>query len=854
VTQRASRAAIIAVIAFGCGDTVVDRDVCGNGLIEPGEDCDSTDPRCSECGIVCTETADCLAYDETGGTAGFVCGPDSFCHAPAGSFERAGEAAMPVTSYRITDVNADGFGDVLGQSQSAVTVLFGDADAGLFTSADIQTPFPQGRATYADLDGDGSLDVVAPTADGIVAYTTPFGVPSPYPFPSFVGEAMGKPLFVEPIADSPTANHLGIIGTIPETNGLLAYLALDVQGRPPTSLGQAVLCGGSESEFSADDVDVFSLGPGRQLVAVTLRPAGQAPRLCLLTIEPDGDVYKIAPIAFTPTAVPTARAVLANLRGQACPSLLLEQGGLVEYAPASATPPCSFASTPQALAGAPQGAAPVGSAPLVPAIAGLGGVAIALTTGIYGFAPGVGLVELYRSDRALGAIRFADLERDGDLDIIASGQRIDDIDLIERRGNSYAFAFRFQTDALIVTFVLGDYDGNEFPDVAYVERGVNEERLVIAYGTSDQLSPGVTVGTFAKVLSVIPSNIPDSIDKTNVISDLAVLFDVGIGSQLSLLHGSPQRTMLAYFDPRQQPASPDSMFRGVAVGNFGGDGFGNDLLAVEDIGVTTNLYMSRGAMSGELEMGTLPSTSSSIGNCDGAGDPLLEPFCIVNAHYTRWPVDAQHDLAVGVDVKNELLIFDPLQLQPNSEPPLMRFADKLIAPANTVVQSLQPITFSDGSRRLLVSFGPSADAAVPRLVSAVNICTIDDAQPVPACTDLGETVSAAVGEPTICVDAGIARVAPASRFHPPDSDGEDLVVLCRRPVIGDTLFRVSLDGTTVVPLLELGGADAMQIGDVTGDGIADVVVIDRNFAVPVMRVFRQCTSRDVGCGGLLGAE
>jgi hypothetical protein len=136
----------------------------------------------------------------------------------------------------------------------------------------------------------------------------------------------------------------------------------------------------------------------------------------------------------------------------------------------------------------------------------------------------------------------------------------------------------------------------------------------------------------------------------------------------------------------------------------------------------------------------------------------------------------------------------------------------------------------------------------------VNLCAIDAPEAGPTCIDLGAVVSAAVGEEIRCVDAGHARVARAGRFRPPDREGEDLVVLCRRPLGGNTLFRVSIDGAIVTPLLELAGADAMQVGDVTGDGIADLIVIDRSFAVPLMRVFRQCTSRDLDCGGLAEAN
>lgn len=846
----------VAALA-ACGDTIIDRDVCGNGVVEAGEDCDSTDDRCESCGITCNVTDDCLAYDAAGGTAGFVCGPDGFCHAPSGAFELIGEVVMPVNSYRITDVTGDGVGDVLAQSQTAVTVVFGDAAGGSLTSQSILTPSAQGQVSYGDLDTDGRLDALLPTPDGIVAYTSTFGVPAPFPFPTLVAEEMGKPLFVNPLEPQ----VLGIIGTEPSTNppGLL-FLVLEVQSQVPVMLGALPLCGANALAFSRRDVNVFESSPGHQMVATTLRPPGAPPELCVLSVDRRADgTYDVRPVAITPTLPPTSRPVLANLRGGPCPSLVVAQGpgpAIVEYQPINAVP-CGLQSAPRFLGG-PMGAEPVGAVALSPPVPNNGNVAVALTTGIYGFANGTQtLSEVYRSDRTVRDVKTVDIDGDGDLDVVATGDRDVALDILYRLdpaltlppGQHGFLRFRLDTDAPIAEFSIGDFDGNAILDVAYVESRTLDERLLIAFGTPDQLLPGAFVGTFGRVLSLIVADLPDSTDPFNLIRDLVILFEVqrdSASSSLTFLHGSPQRTMLSFFDPREPPPDPDSTFRGVVVGKFGGPG-GNDLIAVEQIKEASNLWLSLGAMGGDLQSGQMPSDASSVfGSCKSAQVPSAGKFCIEGAHFVAWPVSATADLVLGINSKRDVASFDPLTFVPGASAVIDRFPDRMIATANSTVRGVQAIALEDGTARLLVSFGADQDALEPRKVGSVNVCTFDPAAG-PTCTDVSVAISELEGDTVTCVDAGYTRVAAASRFSPPDSPNADLVVLCRRGTVGDALFRVSVDQTRVSRLFELKG-DAMQVGDVTGDGIDDIVVVDRNFAVPLMRIFRQCNSRDTSCG------
>ena len=127
-----ARLALALACLGACSDLdPIDRGVCGNGVVEPGEDCDSGDPACEACGLRCETTDACVA----GLGTGFVCGVDRFCHAPAGTFRTGGEVELPVASYRITDIDRDGVGDVLAQSPTTITVRYGDRDGTLATAS-----------------------------------------------------------------------------------------------------------------------------------------------------------------------------------------------------------------------------------------------------------------------------------------------------------------------------------------------------------------------------------------------------------------------------------------------------------------------------------------------------------------------------------------------------------------------------------------------------------------------------------------------------------------------------------------------------------------------------------------------
>ena len=104
-------ALVAAVLLASCTDLGdVDRDQCGNGVVEPaaGEDCDGS----VGCGAPGTEPA-CrvLCVPEAASTCpgNAACGIDGACHAPGGSFALSAGVAWTAPHLLIADTSGDGY-------------------------------------------------------------------------------------------------------------------------------------------------------------------------------------------------------------------------------------------------------------------------------------------------------------------------------------------------------------------------------------------------------------------------------------------------------------------------------------------------------------------------------------------------------------------------------------------------------------------------------------------------------------------------------------------------------------------------------------------------------------------------
>jgi hypothetical protein len=144
---------------------------CGDSILGAGEDCDGRyaidGAACGApgdehaCHYVCTSDAAC--------PDGWGCGVDGRCYQP--QLVLAPPPApkpLPMRVSDVTDVDGDGFGDLVGSAGVTISTRFGDVSGALDQSFDLVTPPPTGKIWFAPLDGDAQSDAIIPLGATLV--------------------------------------------------------------------------------------------------------------------------------------------------------------------------------------------------------------------------------------------------------------------------------------------------------------------------------------------------------------------------------------------------------------------------------------------------------------------------------------------------------------------------------------------------------------------------------------------------------------------------------------------------------------------------------------------------------------
>lgn len=877
--MRGVVAAALALVA-GCTDfDTIDRDVCGNGLLEPGEDCDSDDASCVRCAVVCSAASDCP-------NESYACGVDGVCHAPGGALgQPVASGTFQVNEYRVTDIDHDRIGDVLGLSRTSIVVRHGAASAGLGKTDSIVTPSQTGPASFGDLDEDGALDVTLTTFDGIVSYSSSYGELAPVAIHQPLSDETGNPLDVRKLFHlAPT-----VFGAFIVDSGVVYLFTIDFSNpfAAQPSVMPAAPCGArigpvSEATFEPTAVDVFQVNRDTNskldsIVSFVSGPAS-ARKLCVMSIHREAyagigatPAIEITDITPAGAASPQTAPMLADLDldTDVCPGLLDRDGGatgMKYWDGAMVNSRCSFTASVSGtplppITDAAPGVKIVARLPLEPAMFGVATDALVLSDGVYVYLPNGTIFEpnrryspVYRSTRPLALAEHGDLNGDGYIDAVVAAEGEDDLDLLLRATTASGYQLlRLDTASEATTLTIDDFDGNGINDIAFTERQDDHQRMMISYGTPDRPLDPVSVGVFTDVREVVRIQFTDSIDQLGVAADLLVLQPVPNSNQtrISFLHGSPQRTMLTYFDPRNDTSKGETLFRGSVIGNFSAAGMSGGLADVLAIAPLLSNATSGPSVKAWLVPGTpdgLDGTQNGgvgingVADCTrGTGDGL----CLDQALYQPFPIDDDHDVVIAIDHGLTALLVDPWTTStPVTPTQLPALTSKI--PSDVAPRALYPTDLDgDGVRELVAAFSPtSADSSGSLLVcstSAGSAATCNDLVPA--------IVAASGGSVRQCFDAAPAKI---STRGPTSSDplGFDLVAACRGTE-GTGLYRVHRDatGADIVDRLALSGAPIVQVraGDVTGDGIDDLVLVEGEPGAQSLLVYPQCGSRDVGC-------
>ncbi len=879
------RSAIVAVIlAAACTDFApIERGVCGNGLLEAGEDCDSDDATCVRCAVTCTTSADCPTSD-------YACGVDGVCHAPGGALGRPHSAgSFQASELRITDIDHDGIGDAVGLSRTSVMIRHGEATAQLATIDSIVTPTQTGPAAFGDLDGDGSLDLALTTADGLVSYSSPYGELTATAVNSgLTDQQTGEPLDLRTFFHVAPLVFAGFL-VDPATNNVAA-IAMDgsqnASGNPVIVAPCLARLGPIKAnQFDAATIDVYNVSrdDADQFDAVvSFVVAGATRRSCVLAVHraapqllqafPAITMTDITPASF---GAPAKRPLLADLDTDAdpCPGVVKTDGGpggLVYYdgSQASSTAPCTVSNTPTTLPAipAPATAELVGHAPVRPSVALVASDALVTSEGVYPYLPtGIPIVspspqfsQVYRTSRKIALVDHGDFNGDGNVDAVLAAAGEQDLDILFRVPNEAGFNLvRVDTTSTITHLQVGDYDANRIADIAYTERFGSYERLMVAFGTADRPLAATSMGIFPGVLALSRIGFPDSVDYLNVADDLVVISPpvaANTALRMSLMHGSPQRTLLSYFDPRPDAAQGETLFRGAVIGNFMSSGAPEhaDLIAIAPPTAAAISTPGKDIVRAWRIPGTadgLDATTTPGVSLEGLVDCSLNStgkLCLDLARYIAFPTADNHDVVIGVDRSNKVVMVDPWA-SPVTATPL----DKLTAviPGSSLVRSLHAADLDgDGVAELIAAFAPTTSDGV----GAIVVCTMQNGV-AQSCEDLVPAIVTSAGiagtEIEQCFDATPARLSYRDPMSAVDARS-DIAVVCGGN--GSSLFRVRRGeaGNDIERLATTGDQlDMVRAGDVTGDHVDDLVLLAGD-GVTSLVVFPQCTSRDVAtCHG-----
>ena len=819
--------AYLVLLVLGACTTFepVPRNTCGNGVLEPGEDCDSNDASCVRCAVTCSAANDCPSD-------AYACGVDGFCHAPGGTLGAPVEAgSFLVDDYRITDIDRDHIGDVVGLSRTSIVVRHGDAAASLVRSDVELTPSQTGPGAFGDVDNDDALDVTIATGDGLVSYASTYGTLSPLDIASTIQGQSGPVDVRMGFGISPVT-----LGAFIESNGQVLFGVVDfgnvnnVSGAPCGTL--------TPQDFSPDLVDVYQVNADSDVAYDTVvAMTSHTGKLCVFAVHKDNLLAAPTLTDITPASNPQAnvKPVLADLDsdGDHCPDVIVSDGGPTALRHWSGTMAGGHCTLGLALAngdplpaitGAPVAEHAVGHATLSPAALGVMPDALVLPDGVWAY-NGNAWGQAYASPRPIAQAINKDLDGDGMNDVMLAAENSDDIDVLYRSTSVFAtfLLYRVDTATKVTSMTAGDFDGDSREDLEYTEQLGDHERMMIAYGDNTRLAAPIEVATFPTITSVAKLTFPTTTSPSFNISDLIVLQAAGSAMpKITFLFGSPQRVMLPFYDPRKDTSLT---LRAPVIGKFSGGTY-SDVLAFGSTKPGASPIEMRAwsvagpptSFDGGDNLGTVVSGVTDCTHDGGTG------FCGEDAAYLALPAGTRATI-LGVDREStpRAVVIDPATL---SSTPVTALAP----PASTTVHTLATADLG-GSPALLAAYrGDGGGAAFA--------CTLSASGAPTTCTD----VATVVGMP--CSDLAAGRVTLQSA-------SEDLIALCRDGS-DSVLFRVT-DAGGAFTAEELGRTAkdlrALRIGDVDGDGLDDIVALAGEPGVQTLVVFPQCSSRELAtCG------
>ncbi len=609
---------LVAVSALSCRDLPEIRQrVCGNGVIDPGEDCDVFAPEGQRCGRPGTPVAcrfECSQARGSGAPAcpsGWQCGADDICRLATGSF-------VPMSVPIEAAVERVLLGDFQGTGRSAVLGLGGASSVGaayarVFFLDDDGTPlessllgFPVGSPLLRDLSGDGRDDFLFSVVGGVgvlLGQPTQDLVPVAYPLVTLQAGASTRAISIRPHPRSLLDEQLAffvsydgadlltvfedrehVVAELPYPHDRLAGdpAVADVIKPPSGPCGEVVLGYRDAPEvwfIQPCNPDGSWTTPGTSLRLAATLPEGRTIGTGAFLTDLDGD----SEIDLVVGAHPTGTFVAFGCGdGQFCTDKLdSNTAGRLLPVQSSLGPTCSEESIK------------VDQTPIaVGDVNGDGRPDVVTRSNIlvlHDLEIGTDTVRVEVCPAAAKLVgewstaKLFDMNLDGRADVVAASSTGLDIEYYAGTGFDRLNLTRITTPAPVSHLSIGDYDGDQIPDLAVGLMGAQEglggarrDVLAIAYGRVQQApEPLVSVASFDRIDQVVAAHF----DHTDAVEELGVIALSDDGTQtvtVFLSHGG--RRLLAPFGLSGSPAGPvvEEEVIGsplsLTAGDFDGDG------------------------------------------------------------------------------------------------------------------------------------------------------------------------------------------------------------------------------------------------------------------------------------------
>jgi hypothetical protein len=599
----------LVALIVSCADLpAISAGSCGNGVIEAGEDCDGVAPNGASCRKYDEENAchfDCTAAKCP---TGYLCGPSTgICSQPTGEFA-ASASEFETTSGRILlgDVDGDGTSEIVTFSTPDATgrttprvFYFDEIAQGPAKILPIRAPAI--GPDLVDLTGDGVQDLVFSSLAGLNVLVgasdrtlTPIAF-SRFSFPKGSAARLvrvrGLSVAASTTGESPVvfANSgpggMSIIGAVSGLDDQLIPISL-LEKDPSQVVGSPQAADFVQGAASPCE-EIFWMWKGSDTVsyAETCTAEGKWPASPAIVprklVKLPGDVVDEGVLSTDLNGDGHADLLIG---GKANDWIAFGRGdGTFSADPALAAGPelapytCKVEGKDAAVAcefpiavGSPQKS----HVPPGPIAVFSGNVSYFTNIGVDSAGKPV-LTVLPVAAKSAGTwsvARVADLNGNGLEDVIAGSA--DGLDLDFYNGTpSYLFnPSKIATDRAVNRIEIGDFDGDLVADVAITEvdgGGVGRDSLSIAYGRfmAPPEAP-FTIGAFDEVLQLVAARI----DRSDFIDGIG-LISGGSGEKIAVLTGDGERQLLSPygFNDAAGMGNVSASPTGVAVGHFDDD-------------------------------------------------------------------------------------------------------------------------------------------------------------------------------------------------------------------------------------------------------------------------------------------